>query len=201
MGLFDFLKKKNTPGTSSKTSATAPKQQVDRLTDDGRLPGQWYLQNKDFTRQAEANRSFLLQEVSNTWHGEPRRHLGALKSYVCFMRETEELCRSRGECFFHWFNEYFAVGGYAEDVERYEYYRDNIDQLDKDYKRKKQIQKQILEIIKETPNILQTDVYKKFAPEEKGFVSSELYRLADNGTIERIKSGRTYSLQIKNEDG
>ena len=191
MGLFDFFKKKETK------RSTQSAQPMDRLTKDGRLPFGWLYQNKSFTEPLGESQRILSQQVSNTWYDSPRRHLSALETYIRFMQDTEDDCRSLGECFLFWYNEYFAVGGYQDYIDRCKEYQENIVQLESDYMRKKMIQKEIIQIIKANPHILQTEVYKKFAPEEKGIVSNELYQFAASGKIVREKSGRTYSLTIK----
>ena len=203
MGLFDFLKKKKrqqpaqrvVPHKHEPTNHTSVR--MDRLTKDGELPSGWFYNNRAEIERINAIHQTLFLDVQNTWHERPRTHLAALKSYVLFMDETKNACIKKGECFLFWYHEYFDIGGHANYIERYEYYRDNIDSIEKKHMRKEQIQKEILEIITTNPNILQTDVYKKFAPDEKGIVSSELYGYAAEGKIERTKSGRTYSLRIK----
>ena len=184
--------------TESKTNqGSRSTQPMDRLTKDGKLPFGWIYQNKSFTDPLKESQSILIQQISDTWYDSPRRHLSALETYIMFMQNTEDDCRNKGECFLYWYNEYFAVGGYQEYIDRCKEYQENIVQLDSDYMRKKTIQKEIIQIIKANPHILQTEVYKKFAPEEKGIVSNELYQFAASGKIVREKSGRTYSLTIK----
>ena len=52
----------------------------------------------------------------------------------------------------------------------------------------------ILPMIRENPEILQTDVYKMLPEVDKQDISYVLYFAADHGKIQRIKKGRTYSL-------
>jgi hypothetical protein len=59
------------------------------------------------------------------------------------------------------------------------------------------ILKVILPLIREHPNILQTELYKLVADYRKEDVSYTLFFADKHGRIERIKKGRTYSLSTK----
>lgn len=59
-----------------------------------------------------------------------------------------------------------------------------------------QICSQATAIIRESPGILQTDLYKSI-PLDKSDISYALYFAEDHGTIIRTKKGRTYSLALQ----
>lgn len=172
-------------------------QRMDRLTEDGELPGGWVYQNREYLKPLEETNNVLLQQVLDKRHDAPQRLLSALKLYADFLRVTQKQCELKGECFRFWYNEIMTSNGNPAFVEQYEYYRDNIDALEKEYARKKQIQKEILEIVRANPSILQTTVYKSFDADERGIVSNEIYQFAAHGIITRTKSGRTYSLTLE----
>lgn len=54
----------------------------------------------------------------------------------------------------------------------------------------------LLPIIKATPGILQTDLYKACPGNERETISYILYFAASSGVIRRTKKGRTYELHV-----
>ena len=56
------------------------------------------------------------------------------------------------------------------------------------------IEEKVLSILIENPEILQTDVYKKFDPVVQPDIQTVIYSLATEGTIKREKAGRTYKI-------
>ena len=54
------------------------------------------------------------------------------------------------------------------------------------------LEERVISLLKESNDILQTDVYKQFHPSVKADIQSILYELEKKGRVERIKSGRTY---------
>ena len=56
------------------------------------------------------------------------------------------------------------------------------------------IEEKVLSILIENPEILQTDVYKKFDPVVQPDIQTVIYSLATEGTIKREKTGRTYKI-------
>ncbi len=63
-------------------------------------------------------------------------------------------------------------------------------------KHKKEVRKQLINLIKKNDGILQKDIYKEFEPEDNLLIKGDLKELSDNGTITRTKSGSTYSLHF-----
>lgn len=58
------------------------------------------------------------------------------------------------------------------------------------------MQERVIALLKESPSILQTDVYKQFDPIVKKDIQSILYFLDKGGVITRTKSGSTYQIHL-----
>lgn len=56
------------------------------------------------------------------------------------------------------------------------------------------LEKRVSQILKVSPGILQTDVYKQFNPTVQSEIQSILYFMAKDGTIVREKYGKTYRI-------
>ena len=59
------------------------------------------------------------------------------------------------------------------------------------------LDKKILRIIKNSPGVLQKDIYSLFDPKKKPRIQEKLRDAEDNGVIVREKSGNTYKLFTK----
>lgn len=75
---------------------------------------------------------------------------------------------------------------YSELKEQEDLYKKEVENL----------RERVITVLTDNPGILQTDVYKHFNPLVKGDVSKILADLSKDNTIERVKSGRTYSITI-----
>lgn len=62
-------------------------------------------------------------------------------------------------------------------------------------KESKGLEKKVVEILRRSPGILQTEVYNQFNPVAKRDIQSILYFMEKSGEIRREKSGRTYKIE------
>lgn len=189
MGLFNPFKKvkKNSFG-----------QRLDRLTPKGELPYGWIYENREFTSKAEKEHNFLLDEYFKAKNKGVLKEYAAVKSLVLHMEDIRRICASKGECFLEWST--FVVANphdLAHFKERQSYIEDHIVELERTEKLIKKLRSDLTKIIRKEPGILQTDIYKRYDPEIKPHISEVLYVMANEGIITRTKSGRTYSLRIK----
>lgn len=58
------------------------------------------------------------------------------------------------------------------------------------------LEERVIRILRESPPMLQTDIYKNFDPIVQNDIQSILYFLAKDGRITREKSGRTYMIHF-----
>lgn len=194
MGLFGRKKKANEPPKPSNTNSFG--EPLDRLTPEGKLPWGWIYANREFTEQIENEyRSFSDALIEAKKQGVKEYH-AALRSLVMYMEDVKKLCESKGECFAEWATIMVAnPSALAHEKEKLEYYNQNIGELLKKEHQMKTLQADVLKIITENPDILQTDVFKLFPSDMKPHVKNEIDQLLSSGKIERVKQGRTYSLK------
>lgn len=181
-----------------------PEKDLEHLTPEGELPWGWFNQNKSFTNKIQNEYSYFLDNWINSRGKDVRTEYGALKSLVLYIKDAKTLCETKGECFSKWFSDCIADREYLEIRQAdLKYIEEHYDELLKQEQVKRNIEQNLLphlrtdllNIIQSTPGILQTDIYKKFDPPAKEYVSSELYFMAKDGIIKREKAGRTYSLK------
>lgn len=193
MGLFDLFKKKKIKDDGDR---------LDRLTEDGDIPHGWAAANSEFINKIQAEYSYF----SGVWYEAkdkaPKEKYAALKSYVTYIKNLKSICASKGECFVLYCSDVWVNDKDLEEYEReLQFIQDNYNELEKKYNREQYIINNVLPelttIIRSNPGILQTEVYKMFPADCKGYISYELYKLSGAGKIIREKSGRTYSLRAK----
>ena len=206
MGLFDvFKKKKHSENAEPVSHISVFDDDLDHLDSDGELPFGWLTVNKRFTDQIQSECFYFIKAYANSRDKDPKAKYAALKSLVLYMHDAKKLCMSKGECFVYWLETCFTDDYLAEREQELAYIEGNFEKLESEYNRKLQIENEILpalrnkllEIIKTTPGIIQTDVYKMFDGDIKQHVTSELYCMEKDGLIVRKKQGRTYSIHIK----
>lgn len=183
-------------------------QSIEHLDEDGELPFGWIAHNKKFIDKIQGDFNYFLNRwLSSKKANDPLQEFSGLKSLILYIQDCQELCYEKGECFYKWFSDCVADEEYfGKRIEDLKYLEDHMDELLQKAEIEKNIERNLLphlradllKIIKESPEILQTDVYKRFVPAAKEHVSSELYSLSKDGLIVREKSGRTYKLHIKN---
>ena len=181
-------------------------QDITHLDEDGELPWGWISANKEFTERITTEYKYFLDAWYDIRNKDVRKEHWALKSLVIYLEDAKKLCISKGECFVKWFDDLIASQEHIDEYKtRQKYIEDNIDSLLKDEKRKREIEQiilpklkeSIIETIKKEPNIIQSELYKRFDPDLKAHISSELYYMEKNGLIGREKCGRSYKLFLK----
>ena len=220
MGLFDlfnlfdllslFKKKKNKKPKNKKSKKETYSLRIDfgtpddsttdleHLDKDGRLPWGWLYHNKAFVDQINNEYSYFLRMWLDSKNQAPKKQYEALKSFVMYLEDVEKLCRSKGECFEFWFYRILTSPGYVEQrKEELNHLMLNFDSLQEVYEKTPQIKPTIELLIKEEDGILQSELKKMFDDVYQEAVSNALYELHKEGKIEKIKSGRSYTLHYR----
>ncbi|MFQ7767635.1 MAG: hypothetical protein ACLRIL_04750 [Fusicatenibacter saccharivorans] len=97
----------------------------DTTEDDTDLPFGWVAHNKEFIEPIEKEYSYFLQSWLDARNGSPKELYSALKSFVLYMKDVEELCKSKGECYEFWFTECLTGKDYLKNRQQ------ELDQLSK----------------------------------------------------------------------
>lgn len=194
MGLFDLFKKKVTPQKESAKTT----EDLDHLDKNGELPWGWHTHNKTFTEKINNEYSYFLNMWIDSRDKEPKKQYEALKSFVLYLEDVEKLCKAKNECFEFWFYEILTSPGYVEQrKEELNNLTSNLDSLQEIYEKTQNIKSTIELLIKENDGILQSELKKMFDDVYQTAVSDALYELQKEGKIERIKSGRSYTLHYR----
>lgn len=173
-------------------------QRLDRLTPEGELPYGWIYKNREFTEKLENEYRFFADAYYNSKNQGVLAEYAAVKSLVIFMEDMKRICAAKGECFAEWATIVVAnPDALASFKDRQSYIEEHIDELLRIENLTKKLRTELPTIIRNKPGILQTDIYKLYNPEFKQHISQTLYTMADENIITRTKSGRTYSLTIK----
>lgn len=221
MGLFNWFKKKEEdtfverkpaqktvqqerktqkPNTSARSNTD-----MNRLAPDGDLPYGWTYHNADFTAKAQAEYMKFYKSYSENRYGDPKKKYAALKSLLLYIEDAKKKYAQKGECFLYWFVNWMAKDAEVKELNaELKYMEEHMQELEEAYKKRQYIEnilipdikKKAVEIIKENPGIVQTDVYAFFEPEVKMYVQDVLRILSKTGKIKRLKFGRTYKLTI-----
>ncbi len=194
MGLFSRKKQTNRNEMWDKDQ--------EHMAKDGSFHWGWHTLNKDFTEKITNEYKYFCDNWQQTYGKSPKERYEALKSLVIYLQDAQKLCYSKNECFVHWFDGCIARPDYiAERISELNELETNLDKLQEDYLRRKKVLEELEEkifiILKENDGIIQADLYKKFDSSVKNDISNLLYCLDRDGKIERIKSGRSYSLHIR----
>ena len=198
MGLFDFLRKQNAQGQAKQTTND------EHLTPEGGLPWGWVTRNKDFIDRIQSEYLYFANMWSNA-RGEnvaPIAKYEALKSFVLYLEDVEKLCKSKGECFEFWFREILTSPGYDERCKtELEELTANFNVLQANYTKRNNLlidlDNRIIKMMIDNPGVLQSDFVKMFDLLVQNDVREKLYFMEKAGKIERIKSGRSYTLHYK----
>lgn len=175
----------------------------------GELPWGWITDNKEFVDKIDKEYSYFLQIWIDSRNGSPKQIYSALKPFVSYIKDTEELCKSKGECFEFWFYNILCSEEYiaARKQELYDL-ETNLDEEQEKYENKQkeikerqqkaiEMKPEVIELLKNNDNILQSDFWKLFDKSSRDAVSDIVYGLLREGKIERTKSGRSYLLHFK----
>ena len=187
------------------TKLAEPDEEQEHLTPEGELPWGWFYAHKEFIKPKEDEYRYFLNMWLESRDKSPKEQFEALKSFVLYMNDLKKLCSEKGECFDFWRTIQFNDDYLEKRTEELKYIQDNFDDLNSRYVIDKKIQDEVVpdlrknlkKIIKENPNLLQTDIYKMFQSEATKYVSEELYYMEKDGLIIREKSGKTYKLSMK----
>ena len=182
LGLFDKNKKSN----------------LNRLTEEGELPFGWIYANKDFVEATEEEYRYFFNAWLDAKSKDVLKQYAALKSLVIYMNDIKTICATKGECFAKWAEIVVANPDAMKKWTEYLHYMEtHIDELLREEKMLKKLRTELKKIIQAEPGVKQEQLYKRFSPDMKNYISNELYHMAANGTIRREKSGRSYELFIK----
>jgi hypothetical protein len=199
--LWAISKKKKTKKTNGRQTGhkvVIQGEDLTRLTKDGELPFGWYTANDAFIKSREAEFRKYNADVINAKDKGALKEYAAVKSMLLYMEDVKRLCASKGECFEFWATFMVADPQIMDDLrERKQYLENHMDELLNKEKLVGNLQQELKEIIAKEPGIMQSEIYKRYAPELKGDVSNTLYQMATAGIIIREKSGRSYSITMK----
>lgn len=211
MGFFDFLKKKSVQ--KEKTDLEKPSSEnllkvleiiakpdddLDHLTKDGELPWGWHSHNKAFTDKINTEYSYFLNMWLDARNKTPKEQYQALKSFVLYLDDAGELCKSKGECFEFWFYEILTSKDYIEKRKKeLTVLINNFDRLQEIHEKLDKLKPAVVILLKENDGILQSEFKKLFDAPFQSAVSDILYEMSKSGELERIKSGKSYILHYK----
>lgn len=192
MGFFDFVKNKKEVEPTD----------FEHLTKEGELPFGWVYHNKDFVGRINSAYLIFLNVWLESKSKTPKEQYAALKSLVVYLEDVERLCKKKGECFEFWFNEILTSPGYLEQrKDELEKLITNFDEIEKNFQNKEReladLNAKIVNLLKENPGIIQADFVKLFDPIIQNEVKEKLYYMDKAGYLERIKTGRSYTLNYR----
>lgn len=175
-----------------------PHVDLEHLTPKGELPDGWYHANHDFTETISEEYRYFFEEWQKAQKEGAKKEYIALKSLVIFMEDIKQLCATKGECFAFWASISVAVPeDIAKKKERLQYMGDNMTKLIQEEEERHHLETRLLETIKSTPGISESNVYKLFDDDMKNLIQQLLYKMARDDLITRKKSGLSYKLYLK----
>ena len=213
MGLFDKLlgKKKLVDSVKKEEKNNSFGDSLDHL-EDGELPWGWYYAKQDFIKPRDEKLYELSAKASKV--NSIDEEIECLEKLIKYYNEYKDECFSKDECFQKYFtdmhmkchNSRNSCFEFVEpNIERLNYIKANYHTLllkekqvkeaaDKKRNLLKNLDSEIMDAIKNNPNIIQSDLYKMFDPLLKDDISEKIYFWAKDGKIKREKSGRSYKL-------
>lgn len=218
MGIFGFWNKKKPLKTSSTeiresmygNGIEAPAKTKKANNDD--LSVEWYVSNHQtiqlLIKPIEDEMVSHAAALKDATSVDDRKEL--LECIIRSFRALEKQCAALGAGGKRYFSEMWLHlhNSKNPDFSYVDKYEQELKELNENYeklkseeeirnKELKNLDKRVLDVLSEQPEILQTDVYKKFHPIAKKDVQSILYRMEKEGTIIREKSGKTYLIHKK----
>ncbi len=199
--MFSFLKKKEKTILETQQNEI----ELEYLGEDGELPWGWITHRKDFIESVEKPFYKLMNDRAESQRKSPQEQIKALEALLQYINKTVAECKAKGECYEFYFQNYTLANGLQERFEKeLEEIKANYDKLAADYNLKANfekdvlptLKKELLQIIKDNPDIMQKDLYKRFQKEAKPYISDILYHLDKDRIIAREKSGNSYKLRI-----
>lgn len=179
-----------------------PEEDQDHLTPEGDLPWGWITVHKKEIEKYKTQYNKAWSEWFDKRSASPRERMVALESFVACMVKIKRQLEKRGECYNYWRDTLFDDNFLDRWSKELDDIKANINSLQHEYETKQAferdilptLEKQLLEIIKESPGVLQKDIYKRFDPIAKSYISEKLYYAEKTKLIRREKSGNTYKL-------
>lgn len=183
-----------------------PDDDLEHLTPDGELPWGWHTANREFTEKVLNKLRLLSDEHLKSKKAGVKQEYAALKIYLQYELDVIKLCEAKGECFAAWAS--WCVAN-QEEIDRNKarllYLEENMEKLIKEEEERRYIetvvlpslQKRLVEIIKESPGIIQSSIYKLFDADMKNHIQLLLYNMDRDDLIMREKSGRSYKLFLR----
>lgn len=183
-----------------KTSSINFNAPLDRL-DNGELPWGWINSNREFISKIQSEYKYFLNLYLDSRNKSPKQQYASLKSLILYLNDCKKLCASKGECHLKWFSDCIANDSYIQKrIEELRLLTSNFEEMTNTYNIRKEtlpnLDKQILQYIRNNPGILQKDLYCNFDSCLKNDISKIIYYLSKNDKIKREKHGNTYKLFI-----
>lgn len=180
-------------------------EELDHLDDDGELPWGWTAHKKEFIDGVDRPFYRLMNKRAESRTKSPKEQIKALEDLLQYINKTSAECKAKGECYEFYFQNYTLANGLQERFEKeLKKIKTNYDKLAEDYNLKANFEKDVLptlrkdllQIIKDNPDIMQKDLYKRFQKEARSYISDILYHLDKDRIITREKSGNSYKLRM-----
>ena len=203
MGML-FFKKKPIKKEVEVKRTNSFGESLEKLDKDGNLPWGWYAAHREFTAEREAEFHYFLDNYIKARSGAPLEKYGALKSLVMYLVDSKSKCESMGECYARWFEGAIAGNEYIDKLKaELAELESNLHRTQTDWEKRQNtlegLEEKVWQTIKDNDGILQADLVKMFDECVKHDISALLYHWDKEGAIERVKSGRSYALHIKNK--
>lgn len=199
-GMIDFIKT-NLDNPTDENVLKALKKMGDRdlehLTPEGELPFGWVTANKDFIEPMDKKLSSLIQNVDCS---SIDSEIEGLSKVLGFCESYKHECESKGECFLYYYNWMHGENensGIEYRQQRLNYLRDNYEHLKDIEQKKKNLDHCLYNFLLSNNGILQKNIYKNFDKELKEEIQGKLYQWHNSGKIERIKTGNSYAIHVK----
>lgn len=205
MGILDFMKKKKVVSKKVSKQKTPEVnsfgESFDKLAPDGELPWGWHYHNRDFTEKISNEYRYFLNLWCDSRNKSPKEQYSALKTFVLYMEDVKKLCKSKGECFEFWCNEFLIGSDYYEKrKQELDFLTANFDKIQADYDKQQKITVEVvIDLLKMNDGILQSEFWHLFDEVCQAKVKDIIYNLQTEGKIEKTKSGRSYILHYKGQ--
>ncbi len=206
-GLLDYIQSSIKNPTDENVlkaleSIAKPDDDLEHLTAEGELPWGWHTHNSEFIGEVGGEYSYFLNLWLDARSKPPKELHSVLKSFILFLEDAEKLCKSKGECFEYWYYEILTSRDYIEKRRtEFSELSQNLEEKQQEYERRMlelvDLDRKIIEKLKENANILQSDFVKMFDPAIKKDVQEKLYYMDKEGKLQRTKSGGSYILHYK----
>lgn len=173
---------------------------LDKLVD-GDLPWGWVAHKQDFIEPIAKKYKCLLNLWVDARNGSPQELYSTLKDFVIYMEDIEKLCKSKGECYELWFNEYLTGKDYLKmRQQELDYLSKTVQIQQVEYEHKQQLlpglESSLMNFLQNNNGVLQKDIYKNFDSCVKPEIQHLLYDWEKSGKIQRTKVGNTYRITL-----